>query len=470
MREYRWYSLFVFMRTFVRTFFENFGSAITEHGESLVIKLSDELRAVFGQDVLRLSFDPQFVDESTELVTHGSYVANTIIDFLGDRGIKVVSRLPELFNPNREELRTSITVLNAHIQGMKLKNERNVDVLFNFKCTFLSDEKSEVIYHMGVDQRGTVFDAQSYYTADVMGDVRPIETPKGAIDLTKKDLELRFRECLRKASDLAQARGRSLQEDILKRLHRNVLRIKGYYGAQIDELHRNQPGYEEKRLHLQREYDHKLKEEIDNHRLRIVLKLLSYQVVERSEIEVTLSLRAEASEPLHVQVIYDCYTGSIDYGQCPSCGNPMSEIVVTGEGHISCRQCVTACSSCGREQRRNLMHQVCNVCNQPVCDDCVQTCSQCGVAVCSEHGTVCDVGHEVVCTRCVRLCSVCQKKLCQDHSFECHATQRPICHEHRRICRKCRKVFSSEFVQRTTEQLCPSCATPFTQTSASSSS
>lgn len=452
---------FCFMRTFVRTFFENFGSAVTEQGESLVIQLSDELRSVFGQDVLRLSFDPQFVDESTELVTHGSYIANTIIDFLGDRGVKVVSRLPELFNPNREDLRTRITVTNAHIQSLKLKKERNVDVLFNFKCTFLSDEKSEVIYHMGVDQRGTVFDVLSYYTVDVVGDMVPLETQKGSIDLTKKDLELRFRECLRKASDFAQTHGRALQEDILKRLHRNVLRIKGYYGAQIDELHRNQPGYEEKRLHLQREYDHKLQEEIDNHRLRIVLKLLSYQVVERTEIEVGLSLRADTSKILQTQVIYDCFTGSIDYGQCPSCGNPMNEIVVTGEGNISCRQCVLACRSCGREQRRNLMHQACKVCNQPVCDDCLQACSECGGYVCSQHGTACDVGHEIVCTGCIRSCSVCQKKLCQDHSFECYATQKTICYEHRRICGKCRKVFSSEFVQRSAEQLCPSCATPF---------
>lgn len=449
------------MRSFIRSFFTKFGATLQPGDDRLDVRLPADLQEFFGQEDLRLVFDPQRVDESSELVTHGGYVLNTIFEFMQQRGVKSVSRLPERYRPSREEILKALVVENAAIEDIRVARSKNVDVVFSFKSTFLSDEKSELIYQIGIDRRGQVFHAESYYTDDVVHSALSSESHKGDIDLTRKELEARFRSCLKYVSRLATEHGQSLQRDILKRLHRNLLRIKGYYGAQIDELHRNQPGYEEKRLHIEREYEHKKTEEIDNHRLRIVLKLINYHIVERTELDVGLDLRSAQKAVLHADIIYDSFAGTVDYGHCPSCQAQMDSIVITDEGAIACPQCLATCASCRKRLSKASMPDSCSVCGISVCRDCLMQCAECGSHLCRDHAGFCSVGHETLCAACSTTCADCNRVLCHDHGFDCHATRKRICHEHRVICRSCRRVFSSSYVSSLGDRRCPSCNNPF---------
>ncbi|MBL7960227.1 hypothetical protein JNL27_08305 [bacterium] len=451
------------MKLFIKQFFEINGSEVRESRNRISVKLSDELREYFNLNELQLVFDAKDVDEKSELVTHGSYVLNTIYNYLQDRGGKIVSRLDERYQPTRDELLNSIKLDHGKVTALKSKKEKVVDILFNFKVTYLSDEKLEDIFTLGVDGTGAVFESGEYYTNAVMKDVVPLQQ-KGSIELSRKDLEIQFRECLKAASERAQEYGKNLQNEILKRLHRNVSRIKGYYTAQIQELHRNQPSYEEKRIHLERENELKLKEEIDNHKLRIVLKLLSYHIIERAEIRISAKLAALSSgSDAMLEMVYDPYLGEIDYGSCPVCQSNMERIILGDDGKIGCSHCSFVCSTC-KKQFSDLQHAAaCVVCSDPLCSNCQTGCHTCHQPVCDKHHRVCAVGDETICQTCLKTCCVCRKDLCSDHTFECHATKDNICFEHRVICNGCRKIYSPRYVQqlRKNEKICPNCKTPF---------
>jgi hypothetical protein len=448
------------MKNLIETFFETYDAQIREQGPLLEVSLPDVLREAFGQDTLRLVFRPEDVDESAELVTHGGYVLNTIHSFLQNRGVKVVSLLKERFHPNNDSLLEQLTVENGTIREVTTRKAKTVDVLFNFKCTFLSDEKSERLVGVGVDERGGVFDVGDYYTPEAFDDLESLPH-KGRIQLTRRQLEGRFREALRFVSEGAQAHGRELLNDILKRLHRNVSRLKGYYGAQVEELHRNQPTYEEKRLSIEREYEHKLREEIDNHKLRIVLKLISYQIVERSEIEVSWHALHRRGHPrFDHQSLFDCYTGILDHGYCPSCQRVLEQIVLTDDDRIGCHHCVFRCKTCRSVYSEAQGGSLCAVCGDRSCSQCRERCEQCGAEVCLLHSGVCDVGGEALCSNCLKACIDCGRRLCSDHAFVCAGTGQVMCFEHRVICPRCRSVYSSRYVDGLKERRCPQCASP----------
>ena len=451
------------MKLFLKQFFQIYQSRTKESGNRLSVQLSEDLREYFKQDELELVFDPKDVDERSELVTHGSYVLNTVYNFLQDRGGKIVSRLEEKHKPSREELLDTIHIVNGDVRSLRSKKEWVVDILFNFKVTYLSDEKLEDIFTLGVDTHSAVFDASAYYTDTILKNVLPLQQ-KGGIELSRKDLEIQFRECLKAASERAQEYGKGLQNEILKRLHRNISRINGFYTAQIQELHRNQPSYEEKRLHLERELQHKLKEEIDNHKLRIVLKLLSYHIIERPEIRIAVKLGPLSSKAEAIMdMVYDSYLGELDYGSCPVCRSNMEKIVISDEGKIGCSFCSFVCSTCGKQSSDVQHAAACVVCSQPLCANCQSECNTCHQPVCDKHHHVCAVGEEMVCASCVKSCGQCKKELCSDHTFHCHATQDTLCFEHRVICSGCRKIYSPRYVQqlKKSERFCPDCRTPF---------
>lgn len=456
--------LFLFMREFLKAFFLQNESQVTETPAGLTVDLSPAMKTLFGQDLLQLVFDARDVDESSELVTHGSYVFNTIYQHLQTAGQKVVGRLDELHEIDRGAFVKKVQIVNGEVRSFKMAKEKTADLLFNLKVSYLSDEKSEEILVLGVDEHGVIFDASTYYREDVLRKHVTALPTKGSIDLSRKSIEAQFRSCLKTASARALESGRTLQQDILKRLHHTVARLKGYYTAQIQELHRNQPSYEERRVILEREYEHKLKEEIDNHKLRIVLKLLSFQIIERTELRAVMKLKTVGiSEEQPFQMIFDTFTGTLDYGECPTCRRSMDSIVLDTDGRIGCRECVFTCSSCKKPRARKIAPTGCHVCESPLCENCLTRCSSCLKPVCGNHTAVCAIGEELMCSDCSVQCSVCGRELCNDHSFECAASKTVICFEDRVICRKCRKVYSKDYVSGLAKgtKFCPSCNESF---------
>lgn len=435
------------------------GAQIREENGVLEATLEGDLKVLFGQPVLRMVFDPHLVTEDTELVCHGSYVLNAIHQYLQTRGYKTVTRLNEKYQADPSELRRQIKVQNGVVTQIRIKKVKTVDLIYNFKASFLSDEKSELIYRIGIDRHGSIFDARLHYPEDLSGMEMTSLAQLGEADVSRKMVEASFRECLKTAAEQAKAHARTIQNDIFKRLHRNIARIKGYYTAQIEELHRQQAGYEEKRLAIEREYQHKLNEEINNHRLRIVLKLINMQIVSRTETEVHLRLRSpDNPNEQPYQLLFDNFSGELDYGNCPMCQVTMDTIVLTHDRHIACARCAYVCKHCGKINGHSSRGNECHICRERLCPECSVLCVDCRQPACNHHADLCAIGNEWVCSACAHHCDVCQKTLCREHTFICAQTGKPLCYEHRFICPHCRKIFSHSLLKKNTKgNKCPWC-------------
>ncbi len=447
------------IKPFIIDFFKITNSNCHEENGVLNVELSDNLKEIFRLPSLRLVFDPHNVSEDTELVCHGSYVLNTIHQYLQEHGLKTVSRLSDRFKPLPEEIRKMVQIENGEVTQIKLKKVRTVDLIFNFKVSYLSDEKSEVIYRTGVDRHGVIFQADLYYKDEQMKSDMTSLSQLGPLDISRKTIESHFRDCLKAVSEQSRTHSKSIQNDILKRLHRNVSRIKGYYTAQIEELHANQPSYEEKRISIEREYLHKLEEEIANHRLRIIIKLINMQAVERSEIEVHIRFSdGQSLTERPYQMIFDTYTGELDYGLCPVCQASMEKIVITSRMEAACQHCSYTCNKCGKVKGDIQRASRCHQCDVVLCPECVIFCHDCNKPACDSHSDLCSIGNEWICDECRKKCTVCEKTLCAEHAFTCVKTGKNICYEHRIICGNCRKVFSSSLIKKSdSKPKCPSC-------------
>ena len=83
------------MKDYTTDFFTYFGCALQQDGKVLSVHLTPELAQYFGKSTLRLVFQPEHLEKQTELVTHGSYLANRISDLLKSSGAKVSVTLPK---------------------------------------------------------------------------------------------------------------------------------------------------------------------------------------------------------------------------------------------------------------------------------------------------------------------------------------------------------------------------------------
>lgn len=453
------------IRDFVVAFFESRDASVLSENGRLIVHLPDDLKEAFGKPKLDLVFNSRDIDEDSELVTHGGYVLSKIHGLLQGKGQKVVSALSERFPFDAPSIRKQIVVKRGSVSAFKGKRLNSVDILFNFKITYLSDEKIEEMHSVVIDKYGNIFQPYDYYHSE---DIVP-KTEKKSGKVTRKYIENSFRECARHVSEYAKTEGARHKNEILQRLHKNISRLKGYYEAQIEEISPTNPQYEQKRALHVGEYEKKLAEEIENHGMKIVLSLVSYQIIERTDIECRLEITGEVAgkrrkTPYTHTALFDPYSGTFDLGLCAACSAPASELVVTDGNALACSHCAYACSSClSTYSRFRINPSACKTCGSEMCEGCAARCFDCGQPVCPEHSKVCGVGQEVICGDCASHCQVCEKELCEDHSFICSSTGDRICFEHKFICKTCRRVFSQSFIKTKRKKalednLCPACS------------
>ena len=444
------------MKEFVKKYFQAHSAELSDHDGHLQVTLTPELQEVFKQNELRLVFDVNDVDESSELVTHGSFVLNSIYQQLQPRGEKVVSQLEQRLKPTLSRLRRQIVVRNAAIASITPVIAHNQDLIFNFKISYVSDERNEEIRSVGIDRHGAAFDPEQYYFDK---DRRPVLASRSRKEfrLPRSRIELLYKQCLKETAQAAKVQATQLQDEVLKRLHNSITRIKGYYESQISELNDSNPSYESRRLVLDREFRHKLTEEINNHRIRIILKLLSYQVIERTDSDVTISIRCPDGHVIEVFTSFDTFTGLLSLGNCMECGSKQEEIVVARGHTVGCPTCVFECAGCHEPVAELQRRALCHCCEKPVCPTCVLICTDCHKAVCPEDMLSCAVGRELTCRACAEPCGICGDSLCKDHAFHCAKTREPICHKHRIVCSACRSIFSPNLFQGSSGPVCPNC-------------
>lgn len=420
---------------FAVNFFRTFGGSVTprEKDGSLWVDLPDGLSDHFGKPALHLVFQNSESTAQTDLVAYGSRVFDRMMAFLERRGGVSLLQLPRR-HQGADQLLRALQPRNAAVSGLKLEEDLERLFVFNWHVTYRSDDKREELYTVVLDSQGNRAPlgderadgpTRDKLLDELLADGEPLlpsqsdegQSPNGASGprLPPMTHLARLAESARKfALFHADLRCVALEAEILPRLHKVLSRLTSYYEQQIGEVYDSHDPQGEKRRGLEVDLQRKIDEEIENHRLRVQVRLFSYAILHVPVAAANISLNAGA-QSVAVRVTRDLYSGQMQAPPCYGCGEPLSALVIDRAGHTLCDGCTRRCGGCQELLCERCGLHNCPVCQEELCETCSAYCWSCGQRACAQHSSHCPVCGDGVCHSCQESCAACGERQCRSH-------------------------------------------------------
>lgn len=473
------------MKNYVTDFFRYAGCALHNDGNVLTVELSPELAPHFGKPTLRLVFQPEHLEPQTELVTHGSYLANRLHDLLKATGVKMSVLLPKCVNAE-EYLQTSAQHptavskllprgINCTLTPHHPKEIRQTESYLIFRLTYSSDEKVEEILTARSDFAGNIQIMPEFpYPCRVLQDAASSRFP-----FTRRQMKVIYDHCLRQVESYAAQQAQTHQGKLAQHFHANAARLEAYYHQMIDEV----PALENNRelaIHqLQEEYELKIADEVKKCQLHVAITPVSFcaMTIPFRQYRYTLETngmtgqaqtmpgkktktRPSAAEA-RINVYHNLFSGEVVYPRCTSCGHDLKQIGVCElTAHPVCHNCLVECHVCGAQICKNCGITVCFECGEWVCEACSEQCHLCGERSCAQHLLGCVSCREHFCPQCAESCEVCGKPAEKTHLTTCAVSQQRACPACIGVCSCCRKEVCQEYLHACAfcgQQACAEC-------------
>jgi hypothetical protein len=419
------------LRQFTIDFFGMFQAQVSpldsRRQDALHVALPQELADHFGKPELKLAFHHVEQGGELELVAHGSRTFDRMLAFLDRRSALTLLNLPNRFTSS-EELLAAIRPVNTSIAGLRMQEQMARLFVFHWRITYRADDKREELYTIVLDEhgermplRGEANDGAGLDLDRIFADAVPALPEPGAPGtppqwrLPPMTQLVRLAETARKyAIYHADLRCVSHEAEILPRLYQTLNRLTTYYGQQIEEVYDAHDPTGEKRRALEVDLERKLAEEVENHRLRVQVVLVSYAVLHMpaAVAEVVLS---DGKRSAPVQVMRNRYSGVIQRPACHACGAETTVVALDRNEHITCDNCLCQCAACQEIICAACGVEPCPLCQKQNCDECGKACWACGGRACAEHLSVCPVCGDEVCHACQAECSHCGVRQCRTH-------------------------------------------------------
>lgn len=420
------------LRAFTSEYFRLLGAAVHPlddqvHGPLRVV-LPDSLTGHFGKQELGLAFHTIVDGSGHELVAHGSRMFDRMLALLDQRAALTILRLPVRWQES-DALLSAVHPLNAGVASLRLQEQLQHLFLFNWRITYRADDKREEIFTIGLDASGSRLlqpgeagapdDAVAFDT--LLNDGEPLsgEGNQDMLPLLSRLPPLaqlvRLAEVARKyAVYHADLRCVAHEAEILPRLYKVLDRLTTYYGQQIEEISDTHDPTGEKRLALEEDLRRKIAEEVENHRLRVQVELVSYAVLELPIAVADFTLNdGKQSAPVHIRL--NRYSGGLQRPHCHACDQESSALALCRNGHVMCDGCVRQCNSCQDVLCATCGVEPCPVCSRRNCSTCGRVCWACGGRACSDHLSRCPVCSDDVCHACQMECEHCGVRQCRSH-------------------------------------------------------
>jgi len=428
------------LQALARDFFTLYGAYVRDDGDArLQVRLPPDLALHFGRDRLYLVFSAAELSPYEDLVAYGSHIFDQMMAWLADRGSRTSWQLPvRAFDHTFDDgPPPELAFVNCTVEQASARSREELYFFFNFCLTFTADDLRQEIYTIVLDdkgcphpemQRALSLPPDRALLTPLEGD--PLqETAGGYVPPAEVPTLTRLAELAEQAQALAvnhaEAQAAALEVDLHKRLRRAVVRLTSYYQRQIEEIAaRDETRAGEARQVMQEDLQRKIADELESHRLRVQVRLLSTAQVGRPVRHYQMALQSRHSAGT-LALQRDLYTGDLEPVLCHACGQPATEIALCSAGHIAGADCVHTCCDCERDVCTACGVQNCAVCRRPVCQECKSICHVCGGWVCGEHSLE---------------CPICGRKACTAHSFRCKICGRrycTACQARRGVCETC---------------------------------
>lgn len=471
------------MKKYIVEFFSYAGCTLHQGGNVLSVELTSELAQYFGKSILRLVFQPEHLEEQTELVTHGSYITNRIYDLLKYSGEKASVVLPKTqtttgSGPNVED-DFLLSGVNCKIIKRRSREIRKTETCIIFRVTYYSDEKIEELVTARIDFEGSLQITPEFpYTPDMLKDAISSRFP-----FTQKLAKEVYDTCLKQVSLYAEQQALAHQGKLAKHFHENAMRLEAYYQQMIEEIPAIQENREVYVRQLQDEYAIKTSDELKKCQIQVSITPISFCTItvpfrrfryifqsdevkgegrkvkdrvkgERQRVKKKKarsfdlsSLTFHQSHEVTVDVYYNLFSGELLYPRCESCGHEMKRIGICEiKAHPVCHNCLVECHECGRQVCRDCGVDVCFECGEWVCQQCSKPCHICGERYCARHLLGCQICREHFCTQCSEFCEICGKPVGKIHLTACEISYKLACPACIAVCSCCHKHVSQPLI------------------------
>lgn len=382
--------------------------------------LPDALAARLGVDsYLNLRFDTEDDPDDDSLRLS---VNHPLVDRLAENLQKVEANSEVFINHLRldkkgllEQAESNIGIANARISPKKGAMEQKAlhhYLRFNFKVTFVSDEKQESLASVVMDaQNGYAITDPAHLQRLYATETTPghphlsIAAPRwlGAEEIgsaaTYQALLERAQTAL---TEQLSGRVQTMQNRIQRFLELDQARIEEYYDALESDLRRRLERTEEggadrrksatdKLTAVQGERAAKLADIRARYQLRLEVEPINVQRIVQPKVILPVEI-GDRRLTVTRHVVWDPLLHEVEPLVCDVCGQPGEQLHLCTGGHLAHEGCLAPqCIDCKREYCLLCQEKVqsCVVCGEPVCQPSLITCPECKRGTCREHQNLC---------------------------------------------------------------------------------
>jgi hypothetical protein len=336
---------------FIEECIERSGGAVAHRGPGLFdVLLPPELEQMFGRGLLAVAADPAALqaEAHAELATPGSPFVDQLIAWASARGTATRALLPagRLKRKGlREEVERSLLFSNCRVRydADEPRVLSSHYAQFNFRVTFLSDEKRERVYIVPVNLWSNQV---NLLLAERLGGMLPAADDVSYAETAAVPAEQAYptaQAALRRR--VAEEAGRH-RERIEKRFGVEHARVCAYYDQLAQELASRRRGDESaesrtpdhKLAAAAVERERKLHELGEKHQLRVRARLASTRLLVQAKTYFTL-LVDRGSATRHLTLCYDSLLERLEPPVCEACRGETTRVHVDAEARMLCRAC-----------------------------------------------------------------------------------------------------------------------------------
>lgn len=404
---------------FVLGYLEHEGSLVAPPAYGVhEVLMTDALAAQLAVDpFLRLAFDAE-----PETGTLRLSVNHRLVEAMAERLEQVRGNAQVAINHVRLEKRGLFDVAakafsfpNARLSAKRDAVEQAAlhhFLRFNFKATFLGDEKQEQIVSVMLDVQGgypvrerlllerlVSSETESAFPQLAVAQPRWPGAGEALAPATLQTLLLRAQAGAE--LDLAD-RLSALRARMERFLELDVARVEDYYDSLERDLQqrlaRSGVGEEERRGSieskieaLRAERTAKLADVEARYQVRVELELINTLLIVQPKVILPVEI-GNRRVTITRLAVWDPLVHRLEPLVCDVCGMPGEGLHLCTSGHLAHRGCMAPrCVECNREYCLLCADQVqaCVVCSRPVCRASLRLCPTCGRSTCAEHKDLC---------------------------------------------------------------------------------
>lgn len=333
---------------------------VTKDGMMEVV-VSDELaNKLGGKSYFKLVFDRNLLSQYPEaaFISYGHPALDMLINLASQKGLVTKWYLNGLKTTTGylpDKVANKVKFYNCKTKYILDILERFSYVLFNFKISYLSDDKREEIKTVVVDRSSAavispklleslnrlIIDTKCEFRGMSEGEIKPSEEIyQTACDYTKNDISSTIEE---------------MKDGILKRLSNEIRRVESYYSENEAELKQklSKEGLSSQRRQMLKQKlkinaldkEQKILDLEEKYKLRVNIKLLNVALIYQPKIKCKLEITGDGNK-FYFNVFWNPVVKDIEEPFCLKCKSSSYQMWFDQEFGLICSTCHLA----GRRQ------------------------------------------------------------------------------------------------------------------------